>query len=86
YKKWYGIELTVENGISMYVPKGFAHGFQTLTDDATVYYHMSQQYIKKHSVGINYKDPSIGIEWPINTTTISDRDRNLPFLEKIQGN
>jgi dTDP-4-dehydrorhamnose 3,5-epimerase len=80
YKQWYDVELTAENGISVYIPEGFAHGFQTLTDDATVYYHMSQQYKSEFSQGINYSDPSIGINWPMDIINISERDKLLPFL------
>lgn len=81
YREWIGIELTAEEGIMMYIPEGFAHGFQSLTDEATVYYHMSHQYTQENSMGMNFQDPSIGIEWPMDTTIISVHDRNLPFME-----
>lgn len=81
YKQWYGIELTAKNGISMYIPEGFAHGFQSLTDDATVYYHMSHQYKPELAQGVNYKDPSIGIDWPMSIIHISEHDKLLPILE-----
>ncbi|WP_269930489.1 dTDP-4-dehydrorhamnose 3,5-epimerase [Aminobacter sp. HY435] len=78
--KWVGFELTPENHRQIYVPAGFAHGFQTLTDDAVVSYMISQFYAPQASVGVRYDDPAFGIDWPFEPTAMSDRDRNWPAV------
>ncbi len=78
FKRWFGIELTAENCTMCYVPTGFAHGFQTLTDDAEVCYQISPFYSPEHQRGARYDDPAFRIEWPVEITTISDKDRSWP--------
>ena len=78
FGKSYKIELSEENCKSLYIPEGFAHGFQTLTDDAEVIYQMSQFYSPSHADGFRWDDPSFNIEWPSNHLTISSKDRNYP--------
>ena len=77
--KWVGFELTPDNRRQVYVPAGFAHGFQTLTDDAVVSYMISQFYAPQASVGLRYDDPVFAIEWPSTPTALSERDRNWPL-------
>ena len=74
YKKWHGVELSAKNHSMLYVPKGFAHGFQTLTDDAEVFYMMGEYYHEESARGMRWDDENVGIEWPIKTTHISKRD------------
>lgn len=75
YLRWQGFELTGENMVAVYVPKGFAHGFQTLTDHARVSYRISTPYVPDASRGYRFDDPAFGITWLEPITEISDRDR-----------
>ncbi len=78
YKQWQGFELTDENRQQIYIPKGFAHGFQTLSDNAEVGYLISTFYEPSAGAGVRHDDPAFGIEWPLQVTVISDKDRNWP--------
>jgi dTDP-4-dehydrorhamnose 3,5-epimerase len=76
---WVGVELTEEGGNAMYVPEGFAHGFQTLTDHADVLYTISAPYVPEAASGVRWDDPVFGIDWPeARERTISERDRAWP--------
>ncbi len=77
-RQWYGVELTEDNRRAIYVPPGFAHGFQTLSDNAEVYYQMGAAYVPDAAAGICWNDPAIGIRWPLPVSTISQRDASLP--------
>ena len=77
FKEWFSIELSGDNYKILYVPKGFAHGFQTLEDNTEVLYHMFQNFSPKHSAGFRWDDPTIDIKWPLKMTVISEKDRNL---------
>lgn len=83
YKKWLGFELSAENMLMYYIPQGFAHGYQTLTDDAEVHYMLGQVYSPQHARGIKHDDPEIGIKWPLPLTVISERDAGLPTLKEL---
>jgi dTDP-4-dehydrorhamnose 3,5-epimerase len=76
--RWFGTELTADNGRMLYVPVGFAHGFQTLADESEVSYQMSHHYVAEQARGVRWDDPAFGIEWPPADRTISDRDRQYP--------
>jgi dTDP-4-dehydrorhamnose 3,5-epimerase len=76
--KWHGEELTAENRRMLYIPKGFAHGFQTLVDDTEVDYEISPAYVAGAERGFRFDDPSLGIAWPVPVAAISDRDLSLP--------
>jgi dTDP-4-dehydrorhamnose 3,5-epimerase len=76
--EWVGVELAADNYTMLYVPEGFAHGFQTLTDDAEVYYQVSEFYSPTHERGVRYNDPAFRIEWPRSVTCISEKDRKWP--------
>jgi dTDP-4-dehydrorhamnose 3,5-epimerase len=76
--KWFGAELTAENHKMLYVPEGFAHGFQTLTDNAEVVYQMSEVYRPECSQGVRFNDPRFGIKWPISDPVTSARDLSFP--------
>ncbi|MBF0371338.1 MAG: dTDP-4-dehydrorhamnose 3,5-epimerase [Magnetococcales bacterium] len=80
YLTWQGFELSDRNQHSLYVPAGFAHGFQTLTDGAELYYHMSCFYHPESATGVRWNDPKLNIAWPLGESHISDKDRNLPLL------
>ena len=80
FKQWLGIELTAENRRALFVPKGFAHGFQTLEDDTEIFYQMSEFYSPEHARGVRWDDPAFGIRWPLEVTEISPKDRVLPHF------
>jgi dTDP-4-dehydrorhamnose 3,5-epimerase len=73
-----GVELTVENRLGLYIPKGCAHGFQTLAPDTSATYLMSEPYEPSSERGLRWDDPALGIEWPLPLTTISEKDRAWP--------
>lgn len=79
FTRWVGAELTAENRRALYVPEGFAHGFQTLLDQTEVFYQISVPYHPTSARGVRWDDPAFGIEWPpAGERTISERDRNHP--------
>jgi dTDP-4-dehydrorhamnose 3,5-epimerase len=80
FGRWEGFELTSENRRTLYVPGGFAHGFQCLVDNCEVSYQMSEFYFADLARGIRWNDPQIGIRWPIPDAVLSERDKNLPLL------
>ena len=84
FKQWLGVELSEENHKMIYVPKWFAHGFQTLEDNSEIFYQMSEYYNPQGSRGFRFDDPTIAIKWPTKLTVISQKDKNLPFFENIQ--
>jgi dTDP-4-dehydrorhamnose 3,5-epimerase len=75
YAKWFGVELSAENRNMLFVPEGFAHGYQTLLDDTEVFYQVSEFYQPGSEAGIRWDDPAFAIKWPIEATLISDKDR-----------
>lgn len=82
-RKWFGLELSADNRLQLYIPKGFAHGFQTLAADTEVLYHMTEPFRADSASGFRWNDVSIGIEWPqIQSRLIGERDLALPFLAK----
>jgi len=74
YKRWIGVELTADNRRALFVPEGFGHGFQTLTDDADVMYQVSEFYTPGAEGGLRYNDPAFDIQWPLPVSVISDKD------------
>lgn len=81
YRRWFGAELTGRNGVAMYVPQLFGHGFQTLEDDTLVYYQVSEPYTPNRERGLRHDDPALGIDWPLETRVISAKDSSWPLLE-----
>ncbi|TCN24169.1 dTDP-4-dehydrorhamnose 3,5-epimerase [Mesobacillus foraminis] len=87
FGKWFGIELSAENKKQLLVPKGFAHGFMTLTDDVEVQYKVDELYAPECDRGIIWNDSAIGIEWPMDITPIlSAKDENAPLLNQAENN
>ncbi len=80
YGKWHGLELSAHNERQLFIPEGFAHGFQALTDDATLLYQHTTPYSASAESGIRYDDATVAISWPLPVTLISDRDLALPLL------
>lgn len=85
FMHWFSIELSAENQKMLYIPEGFAHGFQTLTDDCQLLYNHTAYYQKDAEAGIYYNDPALQIKWAMPVTTISDRDKNHPILNNFKG-
>jgi dTDP-4-dehydrorhamnose 3,5-epimerase len=87
YGKWFGIELSAENKNQLLVPKGFAHGFMTLTEDVEVQYKVDELYAPDCDRGILWNDPSIAINWPMDIQPIlSAKDENAPLLKDADNN
>jgi dTDP-4-dehydrorhamnose 3,5-epimerase len=82
FLKWFGEVLSADNMKMMYVPEGFAHGFQTLESDCELLYHHTQFYTPQYENGVNSLDKLIDIKWPLEISLITDKDRSLPFINK----
>lgn len=82
YGKWVSAELTFENRKMLYVPEGFAHGFQTLVDNSEVSYYISATYHPESARGVRWNDPAFGFEWPLENPIVSVRDREIPDFHK----
>jgi dTDP-4-dehydrorhamnose 3,5-epimerase len=78
--RWFGTELTAVNRRSLFVPKGFAHGFITMRDDSEVFYMMSVPYAPGFDRGVRWDDPALGIRWPTEPVVISQRDAAYALL------
>ena len=80
FLKWHGEVLSAKNMKMMYIPEGFAHGFQTMEGNCELLYLHTEFYSPEHEGGVRYNDPKIGIKWPLGVTDISERDKNHPLL------
>ena len=78
--RWHSEELTADNHLMLYVPSGFAHGFQSLHDSTELDYEITAPYNPAATSGIHYADPTLGIPWPLPNPIVSDRDKGLPSL------
>src|SRR5262249_2549512 len=84
YCHWFGAELTADNHNALYIPRGLAHGFQTLADNTYVEYQISTVYVPSAARGVRWNDPAFGIEWPIRKgITLSERAANYPDYQRI---
>lgn len=81
FGQWVSEELTEENKKMFFIPNGFAHGFQTLTNNCQVQYYMSEFYFPEYALGVRWDDPILNIKWPIKPTQISEKDKNWPLVE-----
>ncbi len=81
YKQHFGIELSADNRTMLYVPKGFAHSFLTLTDDAEALYFVDEFYAPEAERGLRWNDPEFAIDWPIEPTVISEKDASWPDFD-----
>lgn len=82
FLKWFGMELSAENKKMIYIPQGFAHGFQALTNDCEIIYHHTNYYTLEAEGAIKYDDPLISISWPLPISGISKKDQERPYLSK----
>ena len=86
YGKHFGIELSDENKLMFYIPKGFAHGFSVLSKSADVFYDVfGGQYNKESEGGIRFDDPDLGIDWQIGESILSDKDKELDFFKDFKN-
>jgi dTDP-4-dehydrorhamnose 3,5-epimerase len=86
YGKWAGVELSGENKHLLYVPPGFAHGFQVLSDAAEVLYKCTEEYSPSDDRGVIWSDPDIGIAWPLGAPLLSGKDKTHPVLKDADNN
>ena len=82
FAKWVGVELSAENYRQLFIPRGFAHGFITLTDDVEVQYKADNFYSPDCDGNIRWDDPEIGVVWPISPRVLSDKDSSAPLLSE----
>ena len=86
YLHHFGAELSSENFCMMYVPEGFAHGFQTLSDHSSLVYHHTAYYTPGSEGGLKYDDRKLAIQWPMEPTCLSEKDQRYPYLvESFNG-
>jgi dTDP-4-dehydrorhamnose 3,5-epimerase len=84
YRQWAGVELSEENKKQFLIPRGFGHGFVTLTDEVEFLYKADNVYAPEADGGIRWNDPDIGVEWNITDPILSDKDQKNPFLKEIE--
>jgi len=84
YLQHVAVELTAENGRSLYIPERFAHGYQVLEDETQTSYQMGEFYAPELECGLRYDDPRLGLEWPLPVTEISEKDDKWSFLETLE--
>jgi len=86
YKKWFSVKLTEENKKQLFIPRGFAHGFLSLTDNVELEYKVDNLYDKQSERIIRFDDEDIGINWEINNPILSEKDEKAPFFENCNIN
>jgi dTDP-4-dehydrorhamnose 3,5-epimerase len=85
YTKSFGVDLRAADHLALYIPEGFAHGFQTLEDETVVYYQMTTPYVPEAGRGARWNDPAFGIPWPIADPILMARDRDYPDFVPERG-
>ena len=86
FGRWTGRTLRAQDGVGLYFPSGIAHGFLALEDNSIVYYKCTQIHVPKAERALHYRDPGVGIEWPMEPVVISAKDAEAPFLESADYN
>lgn len=84
FKQWVGVELSAENKKQLLIPRGFGHGFVTLTDDVEFLYKADNYYAPDADAGIRWNDPDIGVEWGVENPILSEKDKKNPFLKDCE--
>ncbi|WP_427113197.1 dTDP-4-dehydrorhamnose 3,5-epimerase [Megasphaera sueciensis] len=84
YTQWVGVELSEKNKQQLLIPRGFGHGFVTLTDDVEFMYKADNYYAPQADGGIRWNDPDIGVDWGIDDPILSDKDTKNPFFQQIK--
>lgn len=86
YLQWQAVEMTQDNGTMLFVPEGFAHGFQTLVPNTELSYHITEFYAPDHATGVRWDDPAFAIDWPeAAERTIAAKDREWPDFDPSRG-
>lgn len=85
FGQWVGVEISDEKMNALYIPAGFAHGFQCLEDECQMFYLMSEEYDPGLARGVRCDDVDIGVSWPLPVAGLSDRDRSLPLLRELRS-
>jgi dTDP-4-dehydrorhamnose 3,5-epimerase len=85
FGKWYGMEISEDNKVMLYIPPGFAHGFVTLQDNTDFLYKCTDVYAPECEAGIRYSDPDLAIEWPVENCMVNEKDLGLPSFRDFQG-
>lgn len=85
YKQWVGVELSEENKKQLLIPRGFGHGFVTLTDHVEFLYKADNYYAPEADGGVRWNDPDIGVDWGIDQPVLSEKDTRNPFLSEIKN-
>ena len=85
YGEWFGVELSAENQIQLFLPKGFAHGYSVLSERAIVQYKVDAPYHPQAESGIRYNDPDLGINWQVDNPMLSEKDQKLSFLKDLNS-
>jgi dTDP-4-dehydrorhamnose 3,5-epimerase len=78
YGQWHSEELSADNRLMLYIPKGFAHGFQSLVDNTEVDYEITPAYVPGAAAGFRFDDPALTIDWPVADMIVAERDKTLP--------
>lgn len=84
YRQWVAVELSGENKKQLLIPRGFGHGFVTLTDDVEFLYKADQYYAPEADGGIRWNDPDIGVDWGVDQPILSEKDQKNPFLKELE--
>lgn len=84
FGRWVGETLSAENRLMLWIPEGFAHGFQALSETAQVHYKTTSEYAREYDAGLRWNDSEIGVEWPIDPPLLSAKDRSLPALAEVR--
>ena len=85
FGQWHAEVLSPENGVALYIPEGFAHGYQTLTDNADIYYQTSHVYVPAAATGVAWDDEDLAIAWPREVVSISAADQSWPSLAELRS-
>lgn len=86
YGQWFGLELSGENHLALWVPAGFAHGFVALEDDSLVHYKCTAHHGPAYERALNFNCPKVGIEWPLAATIVTQKDLDAPMLDDVEAN
>ena len=82
FKKWFAVELAADSHLMLYIPTGFAHGFQTVEDESEIFYQMSNFYNPISARGVRWNDPAFGITWPIKNPILSEKDKSYEDFKR----
>jgi len=84
FKQWVAVELSAENKLQLFIPRGFGHAFISLTDDAELLYKADNYYSPEHDAAILWSDPELGIDWGTDSPILSDKDKVAPLLKEVR--